>query len=352
MSDRSQRTEKPTPQRLRKARTEGRFASSKDFVSAVQFAVGVALMAGLVDRWWPAALEGTRAMLASAFTIQLDQSVVTDLLRERLAPAFLPLLAAGGAMFCAVMLAQLSITQFGFATARLTPDFTKLNPASKLRELPAQNLRAAVAAAVMLPVVLGAVYFVIAGSLDDFIGLPLLDLNAATGRIGTAVSSLLWRSAALLAVWGAIDMFRQQRKYTRDLRMTKQEIREEWKQNEGSPEIKMRLKRMRRELLRRRMMSEVATATAVVMNPTHFAVALRYDMNLMAAPKVVAKGKNYLALRIKARALENKVPVVENMPLAQALYKHCAVGQEIPAHLYRAVAEVLAYVFRLMNGKR
>jgi flagellar biosynthetic protein FlhB len=204
----------------------------------------------------------------------------------------------------------------------------------------------------MLPLVLWAVYLVVSEKFEEFMGLPLLDLNLATARVGEAVGSLLWRAAALLLVWGAIDMFRQKRKYTRDLQMTKQEVREEWKQNEGSPEMKMRLKRMRRELLRRRMMSEVATATAVVMNPTHFAVAIKYDMSSMGAPRVVAKGKNYLAMRIKARALENKVPVVENKPLAQALYKYCAVGQEIPAHLYKAVAEVLAYVFRLMNGNR
>jgi len=140
MSDRSQRTEKPTPQRLRKARTEGRFASSKDFVSAVQFAVGVALMAGLVDRWWPAALEGTRAMLASAFTIQLDQSVVTDLLRERLAPAFLPLLAAGGAMFCAVMLGAV-VSPSSVSQRRALPQTSPTESASKLRELPARLLR-------------------------------------------------------------------------------------------------------------------------------------------------------------------------------------------------------------------
>jgi flagellar biosynthetic protein FlhB len=352
MSDRSQRTEKPSPQKIRKARTEGRFAASRELVAAVQFGVSVALLAGLAAHWWPAAIEGARSLLATAFTLQLDQSAVVLMFQQRLVPAFLPLLAAGGAVFCTVLMTQMVITEFGLATARLTPDISRLNPASKLRELPGQNMRAAVSAAVMLPLVLWAVYLVVSEKFAEFMGLPLLDLNLATARVGEAVGSLLWKAAALLLVWGAIDMFRQKRKYTRDLQMTKQEVREEWKQNEGSPEMKMRLKRMRRELLRRRMMSEVATATAVVMNPTHFAVAIKYDMNSMGAPRVVAKGKNYLAMRIKARALENKVPVVENKPLAQALYKYCAVGQEIPAHLYKAVAEVLAYVFRLMNGNR
>ena len=115
--------------------------------------------------------------------------------------------------------------------------------------------------------------------------------------------------------------------------------------------MKARIRRLQRDVLRRRMMKEVPTATAVIVNPTHFAVAIRYDLDTMAAPLVVAKGKNYLALRIREKAIENQVPIIENPPLAQALYKSVEVGQEIPPHLYRAVAEILAYIYRLMNGR-
>jgi flagellar biosynthetic protein FlhB len=120
---------------------------------------------------------------------------------------------------------------------------------------------------------------------------------------------------------------------------------------EGNPQMKARIRRLQRERVRRQMMRDVPKATAVVVNPTHFAVAIRYQMESMAAPVVVAKGKNYLALRIRQKAVEHQVPVVENPPLAQALYKSVDVGQEIPPHLYRAVAEILAYIFKLMNGK-
>ena len=123
------------------------------------------------------------------------------------------------------------------------------------------------------------------------------------------------------------------------------------KESEGDPHIKARLRRMGRDLLRRKMMSAVDTATAVVMNPTHYAVAIRYVPAEMPAPKIVAKGRNFLALRIRDRATKNQVPVIENAPLAQALYKSAEVGQEIPAHLYRAVAEVLAYLYRLGGGR-
>ncbi len=134
--------------------------------------------------------------------------------------------------------------------------------------------------------------------------------------------------------------------------MTKQEVRDEFKETEGDPQIKGRVRRIQRDLARRNMMKEVPKATAVIVNPTHYSVAIRYEMESMAAPRVLAKGKNYLALRIRQIATEHEVPIVENQPLAQALYKSADVGQEIPAHLYRAVAEVLAYIFKLMHPRR
>jgi flagellar biosynthetic protein FlhB len=115
--------------------------------------------------------------------------------------------------------------------------------------------------------------------------------------------------------------------------------------------MKAKIRRLQRDRARRQMMKEVPTATAVVVNPTHYAVAIRYEMDSMAAPRVVAKGKNYLALRIRQKAIDHQVPLIENPPLAQALYKSVEVGQEIPPHLYRAVAEILAYIFKLMNGR-
>jgi flagellar biosynthetic protein FlhB len=162
---------------------------------------------------------------------------------------------------------------------------------------------------------------------------------------------LFWKAAGAFLVFGTVDLFRQMRRYRHDLQMSKQDIREEMKDVEGNPQMKARIRRLQRERARRRMMKDVATATAVVVNPTHFAVALRYHTETMSAPLVVAKGKNYLALRIRQRAVENQVPIIENPPLAQALYRSVEVGQEIPPHLYRAVAEIMAYIFKLMNGR-
>jgi flagellar biosynthesis protein FlhB len=148
-----------------------------------------------------------------------------------------------------------------------------------------------------------------------------------------------------------IDLARQKRRFSKQMKMSKQDIRDEMKQTEGNPQIKMRIRRLQRDTRRRRMMEDVKTATALIVNPTHYAVAIRYHHESMAAPVVVAKGKNYLAARIRARALAHNVPLVENPPLAQALYKSVEVGQQIPPHLYRAVAEILAYILRLMGAK-
>ena len=156
----------------------------------------------------------------------------------------------------------------------------------------------------------------------------------------------------MLLVFGAVDLLRTRLKYNRDLRMSKQEVKEESKENEGNPQIKAHIRRLRRSMVRKQMMANLTKATVVVTNPTHFAVAIQYDMESMASPLVVAKGKNYLALRIRQKAIENGIPIVENPPLARALYKSVDVGQEVPGNFYRAVAEVLAYIFKMTKQTR
>ncbi len=176
-------------------------------------------------------------------------------------------------------------------------------------------------------------------------------MESGARQVAAALEQLLWKASGVFLVFGVVDLVRQRRRYTQDLRMSRQEVRDEAKESEGDPQIKQRIRRLRRDLLRRQMMNAVPTATAVITNPTHYAVALRYHAESMSAPVVVAKGKNYLALRIRAKAVAHQVPVIENPLLAQALYRSASVGQEIPAHLYRAVAEILAYLYRLMHGR-
>jgi len=203
----------------------------------------------------------------------------------------------------------------------------------------------------MIPVFGAVVYYLVRDNFDALLTLPLNSAISGAAKVGSTLESLMWKASFVFLVFGLVDLFRQKRRYSQDLRMSKQEIRDELKEVEGNPLMKARIRRIRRDLARRRMMQNVPTATAVIVNPTHFAIALKYEMNSQGAPKVVAKGKNYLALRIRQKAIDAGVPLIENPPLAQALYKSVDVGQEIPAQFYRAVAEVLAYVYRLMNGR-
>lgn len=350
MADQDQRTEQPTPRRLEKARSEGQFPASREFIGAFVFLAFV----WLLDWKANAVLAGGRAMIRrmveDAFQADFDAVRAAVVLRQ-VSWNYLSALAAGGLMLSAATLAvQIGITRLGFSWKRLTPDLSRLDPLARLRQMGSQNLSSFLQALVLLPVLAYVLYLVAKWNLPLFLTLPRMPIESALHGLGTALSDLLWRAATLLMCLGAADLFRQNRKWMSQLRMSRQEVRDEQKESEGSPLLKSRIRRLQRDLARRRMMQQVPKATAVIVNPTHFAVAIRYQVHAMSAPKVVAKGKNWLALRIRETAIRNQVPVVENAPLAQALYGSAEVGQEIPPHLYQAVAEILAYIFRLMRG--
>jgi flagellar biosynthesis protein FlhB len=345
-----QKTEKPTPKRLEKARKEGQFPAARQFVSAMQFVAFVAVLDAWGGQWFAELRLLMRGTLAAAFSMQpaarmadMGHYLLGDLLR---------LLAPGAGVLLVVTLGmQLAVTQLGVSLKKLAPDLKRLNPMSRLRELPKQNLPALLRAAIMLPMFGMAVYGIIRDNLFAYMALPFQSVESGFRLVCGSLDTLLWKAGGVFVVFGLVDLFRQRQRFAKDQRMSKQEIRDENKESEGNPQMKARIRRIRRDLLRHQMMKAVPTATAVIVNPTHYAVALRYALDSMATPVVVAKGKNYLAQRIRQRAIEFQVPIVENPPLAQALYGSVEVGQEIPAHLYRAVAEILAYVYKLMNGR-
>jgi flagellar biosynthesis protein FlhB len=351
VSDSGQRTEQPTQRKLHQAREKGQFPASKDFVGGMQFALFVALLIGFSGPALNALLKMFRYFLQVAFTGDLTQDRVVELVYTALTGRLSQLAVMGLVLVAGTLATHLVVTNFGIATTKLAPDFKRLNPASRLRELPRQNISSAIQGIILLPLLLYAVWVVVTPHVGEFLAIPLGSVESGVGHLGGVVRDLLQKAALALFVLGCIDLYRQKKKYNADMRMTKQEVRDEHKEVEGNPQIKQRIRRLQRDAARRNMMKELPNATAVVVNPTHFAVALQYDMDTMGAPRVVAKGKNYLALRIREKATEYNIPIVENPPLAQALYKSVDVGQEIPAHLYRAVAEILAYIFRLTHGK-
>jgi flagellar biosynthetic protein FlhB len=351
MSDRSSKTEQPTERRLQKAREEGQFPNAREFVSALQFLVFLGLLAAGGANWFEQFRRTTRAIFVRAFKGELQIQELTSIAWQLFWPHMLPLVAAGMLIVAATVAFRLVTTRFGLSLKKLSPDPSRFNPVARLRELPSQNLASVAQALLLLPLFLWAVYVIVRDKLNVLMTLPLASVDSGCRFLGATLMDLGWKAAGVFLAFGAVDLFRQMKRYRRDLRMSKQEIREEVKDVEGNPQMKARIRRLQRDRARRQMMKEVPKATAVIVNPTHFAVAIRYQMDTMGAPLVVAKGKNYLALRIRQRAIEHQVPIVENPPLAQALYKSVDVGQEIPPHLYRAVAEILAYIFKLMNGR-
>jgi flagellar biosynthetic protein FlhB len=349
VSESDQRTEKATPQRLKKAREEGKYPTSKEFVAGVQFAVFVGILVWAAGSWSGSLLRGTRSMIRAAFNSEFSAGSLSRMTLGAASLWLMPLAFAGLALVATAVLAQMGVTGFGLASARIAPDFSRLNPTSKLKEMPGRNLSSLGEAGIFFALISYVGWRVFAQYSPEFLSLPYRTLGDSLLSVGAVFSRLFLLAALLILAWGAIDLFRQKRRHANQMKMTKQEVRQEYKQSEGSPEIKMRIRRLRHEILRRRMMAEVPKATAIVVNPTHYAVALRYEHLAMAAPKVVAMGKNFMAMRIRELAKQHQIPIIENPPLAQALYKNCEVGQEIPANLYKAVAEVLAYVFKILN---
>jgi flagellar biosynthetic protein FlhB len=351
MPDRSSQTEEPTQRRLQKAREEGQFPAAREFVSAMQFMVFLALLGAGGAGWFARLRVVTAWLFSQAFIRDLQPEDLMQIAWRVTRQLVVPLATAGMGVAVASLAFRLVTTRFGFSLKKLAPDLGRLNPATRLRELPRQNLPALVQSMILLPLFLWAVYAVARDHLVAFLALPLGSVAGGFALLTSSVMTLFWKAAGVFLVFGVVDLYRQLQRHRRDLRMSKQDIREEMKEMEGNPQMKARIRRIQRDRARRQMMKEVPTATAVVVNPTHYAVAIRYQLDSMVAPLVVAKGKNYLALRIREKARENQVPIIENPPLAQALYRSVEVGQEIPPHLYRAVAEILAYIFKLMNGR-
>lgn len=352
MPDSGQKSEKPTQSRLRKARQEGRFASSRDLIASVHFVVAVAMAVAIGVELVSAVEKMALALLRRAFAPgPLTPGDLIEIFHSILLNPLLLLLQQGALLLLITLLVQLVTTGFGFSLKQLLPSFEKFNMANRLRQLPWQNLFATGKAVLLLPVIGLVLYAEIYQRLPELANLATAPLTTGLTQATAMIRGLFWRLGVALLLLGFVDFARQRQRFQSDLRMTKQEVRDEVRDSEGNPQMKLRIRRLQREAARRSMLKAVPKATAVIVNPTHYAIALHYEMNSKAVPSVVAKGKNYLAQLIRQKAAAHDIPIVENQPLAQALYQAVEVGQEIPPHLYRAVAEVLAYIYRTLSRR-
>ncbi|MGP8096150.1 MAG: flagellar biosynthesis protein FlhB [Steroidobacteraceae bacterium] len=345
-----ERTEEPSQRRLQEARERGQVPRSRELTnfatmiggSAALIAMG-ATLAGKLSKMLraglaidPGRLEHPQFMMSS-----LGEAAVTALL------AALPIFAA---LIGLVLLAAVVLGGWNFSPAALVPDFSRMSPIAGLKRLFGLRGATELGKALLKFLVVGGVCAAIVSWLfADVLALGRMAPHAAIGRGAGLLSwAFVWLCASL-ALIAMVDVPLQLYQFKRSLRMTRQELRDEAKESDGRPETKQRIRQMQQQLARRRMMHKVPTADVVIVNPTHFAVALKYEPKNMCAPRVVAKGVDLVAQNIRRIAEEHRVPIFESPKLARALYRSTDLNREIPAGLYGAVAQVLSYIFRIRS---
>ena len=347
-TDRDQRTEEPSQRRLQEARERGQVPRSRELATfAATFGGAAALFAG-------GATLGTRLAGGLRSGLEIDPRALADPNSMLVAlgaaangatAALLPLFAA---LTVLVLLAGVALGGWNFSPRAFAPDFSRLSPREGLRRVIGLEGFTEAAKALLKSIVVGAVCVGVAAHLmTDVLDLGDSTAFAAIARAARLLGwALLWLSAALAPI-AIVDVPLQLFQFRRSLRMTRQELRDEAKETEGRPETRQRIRQMQQQVARRRMMQKVPGADVVIVNPTHFSVALKYDPQRMRAPRVVAKGLDHVALAIRRVAEEHRVPIFEAPKLARALHRSTDLDREIPPGLYVAVAQVLSYIFRL-----
>ncbi|GAB3049312.1 flagellar biosynthesis protein FlhB [Stenotrophomonas tumulicola] len=350
--DGGEKTEQPTEKRLREAREQGNTPRSRELATAAVFGGGVlAVMAsggtlahGAID-WMKQALQPDLAVRQQP--MEMFGHVGDLFLRLLLVAAPLVLVCVLASFLAPVVMGGLR-----WSAKAMTPDFTRLNPAAGLKRLYGPEAVAEFAKSLLRVVFVGtAAGIVMLGGMDTLRGLLNQPLEKAIVHgLGFTLKLLLATAVAMLLL-AAIDAPYQRWNWMRKLKMTREELRREMKESEGSPEVKGRIRQMQHQMANRRMMEAVPGADVVVVNPTHYAVALKYEGGRMGAPTVVALGVDETALRIRQVADGSKVAIVSAPPLARALYREGELGKEIPVRLYSAVAQVLSYVYQLRSWR-
>ena len=343
-----EKTEPATPKRIEKAREDGQVARSQELTT---FAV---LMAAAVGLWFLGAglLDHLSNIMIAGMQMEREMAYDTSLMLIRLNQLAVEGLWAMGPLLLLLLIvaffAPMLLSGWLFSSKALLPDLKRLNPVQGFTRVFSVRGLIELVKAIAKALIIGGVGMVVMWhNKDTMLALVTLPVDLGINHMSQLLGfSFLFIVGAMMLIV-AIDVPFQIWEHAKKLRMTKEEVRKETKETEGDPQIKARIRGLQREAARRRMMAEVPKADVVVTNPTHYAVALRYQGESMRAPKVVAKGVHLLAARIRELAEENRVPILETPPLARALYHHADLDAEIPETLYTAVAEVLAYVFQL-----
>ncbi len=350
--DLGEKTEEATPKRRQEAREEGNISRSQDLSAALLLTVITLIL-------WMATLPSLgrgKAMLESILDGSASISVevsslyqIAMLIGDAAVRIALPILLLA---WLASYLATFLQVGWLFTVKSIQPKFSKLNPIKGFQRIFGISglVKVTLDSLKVLIVVVVATLTTLQYA-EEMVVLPYLDILVATLRVGWLMFDLAMRVLAVLLVLGVMDFLYQRWKHARDLRMTKQQVKDEFKQTEGDPEVKRRRQRIQQQMAMQRLSSAVPKADVIVTNPEHLSIAIQYDADNMNAPRVVAKGADYIALRIRQIAMQHGIPIIQRKPLAQALYRSVEVGQEIPPEFYQAIAEILAYVYRLSGRK-
>lgn len=348
-----EKTEKATPKRKRDERKKGNVFSSNDFTAALFILIMFLTLRIFSTSMYKNLAEGMMSFIdMSGKYSELSQETLNYVFRNAAKIVF----TVAGPAFIVGVLAPVIFTgiqtRFIFSMEAVKPKFSRLNPLTGIKRL--FSLRSTIELIknlIKLAIISSIIYSQVKDRLTEIISFFDIDPRVAIVYLCSSIFSAVMTIAIIFMFLGILDFGYQWWEYEKNLRMTKQEIKEEYKQMEGDPEIKGKIKQKQREMSRARMMQEVPTADVVIRNPTHFAVAIKYDPEKNHAPAVVAKGMDLVALKIIEIAQENDVTLTENRPLARALYDSVEIGQEIPEEFYHEVAEILAFVYDLKQKK-
>jgi flagellar biosynthetic protein FlhB len=344
----AERTEPASEKRLRQAREDGDVPRSREvatFTVLMTAGAGLWMMGGGV-------INKLSSVLERGLSLDREQIYNPNVLVERILADVVGVLLAclplAGAVMLMMLASPMLIGGWNFSAKAFTPNFGKLNPMRGLGNMVSTNALVELLKAVAKTLLVGAVaWFVVMSQKDAVIGLVTEPFGTAAPHLGSLLAKAFLTMVGALGAIAILDGPYQMWHHADKLKMTRQEVIQESKESDGNPQIKGKIRQMQREMAQRRMMSNVPTADVVVTNPTHFAVALKYGEGQRGAPRVVAKGTDEVAAKIREIAKENKVAMLEAPALARALYKHTDIDDEIPEALYSAVAEVLAYVYQL-----
>lgn len=346
-----EKTEKATPKRKREAREKGQVFKSIEVISAFSLLA----MFGVLSVFGGMIIDNAKSIMSYFFSQPAPETLTATQVARNATDAVILFLKVVAPIFAGAFLCSLlfNVAQVGFvfSTKALMPKFERISIGAGFKRIFSKRTIIELAKSILKLAILGFVAFSEYQShVKEFPQLMGEDIASSAAAFFKMLLSLAFKLGIAFAVFAPFDYIYQRWKHNKDMMMTKQEVREEYKLTEGNPQIKARIAQKQKQMSRTRMIQAVSYADVIITNPTHYAIALEYKEDKMKAPVVIAKGVDYLAQKIKERAKELNIEMVENRPLAQSLYFFCDVGDEVPENMYKAVAEILAYVYRL-KGK-